>query len=433
MNSIRWFAATTTAAFLFLISPYAPTSARPAVPSDDIPIATSPAQERLDALGVNDRGDYLVVWEVDAGGGNLDVWGQYVALSGQKLGEPFPIATSSKPEYAARVAYNAQDDEFLVVYEYGYQADDHDIRGQRVDGKKGALIGPALGVGVTTGDERSPDVAYLPATGQYLAVYVMDGDIWARRIARRGQGDGGGDFLGDEFPVAADPLSPEKEPAVAAALHESYFLVAYAYAFSQEDDDVLAQRVRGAEASGEQLLGGKITLAASLERENGPALAYSPQARAFIALWQNVIPFSEDVRGRWLDAGDISAKPFIGREFEVAADAVAMERSPQVAVDAASGQVIAALTYASYPGDWRRPGLVRLQGDPWASQRILQPLSALPAGDGNALAPRIQLADGRMHFFLGYTIQWGTSPDADMDAFLHLADRWRVLLPLLRK
>lgn len=431
MKRIQSIAAAGVAAFLLWAGAQAAVQARPDIFAREIPIATSPAQERLAALGVNSRGDYLVVWETDAGGGDTDIWGQFIDLTGRRLSQAFPIAATAKPEFAARVAYNPDDNEFLVAYEYAYQDGDHDIRGQRVDGDGPTLIGNALTIGVTTGDERTPDVAYLSATGQYLVAYAMDGDIWARRVARRGHGDGGGDFLGDEFPVASDPLSPESQPAVAAAFHENYFLVTYTYTFSQEDDDVLAQRVRGAETSGDQLLGEKITLASSLEREHASALAYSPRARAFITLWQVSIPFSEDVLGRWVDAGDLSSKPFIGDAFDVAADAVTMERWPQVDVDAASGQVVAALASAAAPGDWYRPAIVRLNGDPRGVNPVLVPPRALPERAGHALAPRIKLAAGRTHFFQGYTLQWGTSPEADMDAYLYLTDRWSVTLPMI--
>ena len=430
MNVIRWIAAAMVAIFALGFA-QARAMARPATLIPDIPLATSPAQEHVTALGVNAAGRYLAVWDVDAGGGNFDVWGQFIALSGQKIGDPFPIANSGKPEFAARVAYNPQDDEFLVVYEYSYETDDHDIRGQRVDGDSPTLVGEPLAVGVTTGDERAPDVAYLPAASQYLVAYAMDDDIWARRIARRGRGDDGGDFLGDEFPVAADPLSTESAPVVAAADHENFFLIAYVYAFSQDDDDVMAQRVRGEDAAEGPLLGEAFTLAASSERENAPALAYSPQARAFIALWQNALPFSEDVRGRWIDAGNLSNQPYFGSAFDVAADPVALERSPQVAVDSSTGQVLATLAYAPSPDAWYRLALVRLNRDPQAATPVLQSPSLLPERNGHVLTPRIQLAAGRSAFFLGYTIQWGTRSDADTDAYLHLADHWRVMLPMI--
>ena len=430
MKRVIAICAVWTASFLLGWGFQTPALARPAIFARAIPIATSAAQERLAALGVNNRGEYLVVWEVDAGGGNFDVWGRLYAATGQPLSHAFAIAATPRPEFGARIAYNALDDEFLVVYEDGYPSHEHDIRGRRVRSDPAGPVGDPLGIGITTGDERWPDVAFSSTAGHYLVAYVLDGDIWARRIARPGQGDTGGEFLGDEFPVAADPRSVETTPAVAAAIHEGYFLVAYVYTFSEGDDDVLAQRVQATAPEAAPLLGNHFTLAASLEKEHAPALAYSPQAHAFILLWQVSIPFSEDVMGRWVDAKDLSSKPFLGESFAVAGDPVAMERFPQVDIDAQLNQVVVVLAWAPSPGDWYRPGVVRLRGDPHASEHFLAPLHPLPEQAGHVLVPRVKLTPGRTQFLQGITIQWGTSPDADTDAFLYLTDRWSLMAPL---
>lgn len=403
----------------------------------ETPVDISPAKASLDALGVNATGEYLAVWQVDAGGGNFDIWARRAVLQPdfRWLGDAFAVADSAKSERAAAVAYNPTDDEFLVVYEYVYNAEDSDVRAQRVAGSAAApadVIGPVLSVGVTTGNENMPDVAFLAATGQYLAVYSMDGDVWGRRIARRGQGDQDGDFLGDEFIIAADAYA-ETHPVVAAASAESYFMVAYTYAFSPDDDDVRAQRVRGQMQNGEELLGAHPALADSADRENAPTLAYSSSAHAFITLWQVSIPFNHDIRGIWVDAGNYSDKPIIGQAFDVAADVLAMENAPQVDVDARTGEVAVAFSYADMVGSWSRPALVWLTPDPRVEKHVSRSVQALPERSFQTLAPRIRLWSGQSRFLTGYTARRGTSADADRDVYLLDVSRWGVALPIISR
>jgi len=438
MNRFSLFPMAWIAPFLLALTFLsAPVLAQSSLFAREIPVDVTSAMASLDALGVNAAGEYLVVWQVDAGGGNFDIWARRAAFRPdfRWLGPAFAIANSAKSERAAAVAYDPVDNEFLVVYEYGYSSEDSDVRAQRVAGSADApsdLIGSFLPVGVTTGDESMPDVAFLASTGQYLIAYSMDGDVWGRRVARRGQGDQGGDFLGDEFIIAADAYA-ETHPVVAAADPESYFLVAYAYAFSPDDDDVRAQRVRGRAQGDEELLGAHFALADSADRENAPTLAYSSYARAFVALWQVSVPFNDDIRGVWVDAGNYSGKPLVGQAFDVAADVLAMESAPRVDVDSGAGEVAVAFSYADMAGSWSRPALVWLARDPRAAKPVARPVQALPERNFQTLTPRVRLWPGQIRFLTGYTARWGTSSDADRDVYLLDVSRWGVALPLIMR
>ncbi len=421
---------------LFIVAGgFASVCAQPSFFAREISLAATVAREDVDALGVNDAGEYLVVWQVDAGHGNTDIWARHVALRPdfRWLDEAFVVASSNKPELAAALAYNPLDDEFLVVYEYAYNENDHDILAQRVAGSADAptpLIGAALPVGVTTGNEQSPDVAFLAATGQYLVVYEMDADVWARRVARPHQGD---DFLGDEFPVAADLGSSESQAAVTAAEEPGYFLVSFTYAFSPDDDDIHAQRVRGERHAGEDLLGSGFSLAYSANREKTSTLAYSSSARAFIILWQEMLPFNTDVRGVWVNADDNSSDPVIGSEFDVAADLVAMEQSPAVDVDDDTGEVAVAFAYAAMAGDWSRPAMLWLNRDPRAAHHLTSAVQVLPEASYDTLSPQLHLSPGATHFLMGFTRRWGVSQEADRDAVLLDTARWGTALPFVSK
>ncbi len=396
-----------------------------------IPVATTVAPEQMAALGLNDHGEYLVVWQVDAGAGNIDIWARRARLTPDFawLGAAFAVANSPKPEQNAAISYNQRDNEFLVVYEYVDAPDDYDIRAQRIDAASGAatpLIGSALAVAVTTGSEYHPDATYLCATNQYLVVYEMDENIWARRVARRQQGD----FVGDEFVVAATQ-DAETHPAVAAARFEAYFLVAYTSAFGQGDDDIRAQRVRGRANGSENLLNASFVLADTTYQETAPALVYSPWARAFVAVWQQRAGSNDDVHGGWIDAGNFTNQPLIGPPFAISTHSTAAERAPAVDADARTGDIAVALTWGSNTQSWQRPAQIWLNRDPRATQRIIQALQVLPERQFMASDTTVRLLPGSGKFIQGYTAQWGTSPTANTDAYLLTNSHWPLFLPVI--
>lgn len=398
-----------------------------------IPVDTTPKTASLSALGLGRDGNYLIIWQRDAGDGNSDIWARRARLDAdfQWLDPAFAIANSANSEYDAAMAYNPLDDEFLVTYSFAYAPDDIDVRAQRVTGDAEAadpLIGGPLSVGVTTGNERTPDVAFLPTTGHYLIVYELDGDIWGRRVGRPGQAD----FIGDEFVIAQDS-APEQSPVVAAATADAYFLVAYVYIFSPDDQDVLAQRVRGTAQQGQELLGNGVPLADSSANESGPALIYHDNARAFMLLWHALAPAHESVHCLWIDARDLTDNPAIGAARPIITGERAMVREPHASIDPDSSQVLVALAYADGPGSWHRPALIWLSGDPYDANLITSSLQALPAQSFDARSPTALLQATQTQFLMGYTAQWGVSPEADQDAYLLATSRWGIALPLLQK
>ena len=87
-------------------------------------------QIRPEAAYGSSASQYLVVWEDHhwGWGDDWDIYGQRVNASGALVGSIFGISwDDSKHRLAPDVAYNAADDEFLVVWEYAYSETDHDI------------------------------------------------------------------------------------------------------------------------------------------------------------------------------------------------------------------------------------------------------------------------------------------------------------------
>jgi len=407
----------------------------------EIMVADSTRQERLQTIGYNcELGEYLIVWSVDVGGGNTDLWGRRASHYPQFhwIGQAFPIAATGSPERAVAIAFNPfGDGEYLVVFEYAFSPNDVDVKGQRVAAQQGAgddgseLIGAAIDIGVTVGNEEHPHVAYLPSTKQYLVVYELDHDIWARRVSHYHQGDGGGETSGGEFPIAANASRVEMQPVVSAGTQQSYFLVTYAYEFGGDDYDIRGQRVRGSSTPGNELIDASFDLAVSTDCEISPTIVYHQNAQAFLVAWQRTSVENDDIWGVWLDELVLIDAPATTAPFAIANDAVALEAAPSADIDATSSDVVVAFSYAPLPGTFSQLGLVWLEPDLHASSPIRTPLDVYPGRSFSFDDPVVRLCRGQSWLLVGYSARYGTSEDADRDAHLLSAARATTLLPMI--
>ncbi|UCF36764.1 MAG: hypothetical protein JSU96_18440, partial [Acidobacteriota bacterium] len=175
-------------------------------PVTDAPYKT-PVNGSAAALNPN-SGEIFVVYSLDRSGfGDFEIYGQRIdAASLNRIGEPVRISQMGpelNPDFAALqpdVAYNAQQNEYLVVWS-GDDATDgkYEIYGQRLDATSATPIGtndfpisatgsasaPALGA-------HHPRVAYNEFTNQYFVVWHADAQrdnefaIYGRRFDAAG-------------------------------------------------------------------------------------------------------------------------------------------------------------------------------------------------------------------------------------------------------
>lgn len=427
--------------------------ARPGLPVNAIyaveqVVAGTGLDESLAAIGYNShRGEFLVIWQVREANGNWNIRGRRAKMNPEFawLGSAFDIAADSRRERNPAVAYNSNDGDFLVVYEYEWSAADVDIRGQRVAGWSGAgdagfnneLKGGPFGVAESLSVEHDPDVAHFHAGQNFLVVYTVDNatdsDIYAQRVARRGLGDGGGDLIAGPFAIADDFQRSEKAPAVIAVSQQSYYVVAYTYEFSINDFDVQGQRVRGLARLNDELLDQSFDIAFGNESEGQADLAYSPTRQAYLAVWTASTGNSSDVWGAWLDERTLSGSPLIGNAFAIAADPVAYESTAAVDVDPtrASSAPAVAVTHKANAAAGERLGLAWLDPDPRASRRLAQPLSLFPDRPFLFLNPVLEVCHSKAGLLLGYSARYGAGSSAQNDAHLLPTSRWSLVLPML--
>lgn len=111
-------------------------------------------------------GGFLVTWHASVTGGGTDVFSRMVSYT-QGLGtEALLMASDSRWEAGAAVAYSTGSKEFLVVWQTYFA----DLRGVRVD-NTGTPIGSPFYVALTTDGERDPNIAYNAAADEFLVVY----------------------------------------------------------------------------------------------------------------------------------------------------------------------------------------------------------------------------------------------------------------------
>jgi len=157
-------------------------------------------RERPDVAYNSKDNQFLVVWQEKQSPDDYDIVGQMIDGQGIPQAGPIPIADTSRTERAPRVAYNGDDNEFLVVWEDGRRLPlegANEIRGRRIQGAGGT---EEQSFKITDYDTEhaaglsAPAVSY--GKGQYLVAwelqkedrieneYVALYDVRARHISR---------------------------------------------------------------------------------------------------------------------------------------------------------------------------------------------------------------------------------------------------------
>jgi len=138
------------------------------------PIITWEYDQVQPAMAYGSQTDqYLVVWEDHhwGWGNDWDIYGRFVGADGVPLGSHFGISwEGDKHRMAPDVAYNSANGEFLVVWEYEYSPDDHDIYARRV-ASDGTLVGNEFIITNLANFESNPAAAYNTANNEYLIVW----------------------------------------------------------------------------------------------------------------------------------------------------------------------------------------------------------------------------------------------------------------------
>jgi len=270
-------------------------------------IAYSPVQD-----------EYLIVYtHADpAPGSTFDIWARRVKWNGSDLNQPayapFPIRVEPDDQWNARVVYNDQSDEYLVVYQNDWASGLKDIAAQRVRASDGALLSWR---NIATGVNQwriDPHVAYNTGRNEYLIAY----SYWVSPFTK---GDVRGKITSSNMGTLSSEISicnqPDNQEYITATAGPDEYLVVWAdeEVGTLDGYDILGRRVSGA---GVPLGSGGFPIAGIGDTKlyTRPAVAYSSVYGYLVAWDYDIDPspvFDYDVSGRYVMAGQNQASSAI--------------------------------------------------------------------------------------------------------------------------
>jgi hypothetical protein len=205
-------------------------------------VATGQAEQRwLPAVAYSPvQDEYLIVYVYELSASDSDLYAKVVQWDGGAMSGEFHISTAPSRQNKPRVAYNAADDEYLVVYESIPGAGTLEIAAQRVrasDGQKQSFRVIATGAGEW---RNEASVAYNEAQNRYLIVYDRQGSgVYDGRYAWTSN-----DMTQlDADKLACDPTDYSGFPHVTAGPDE--FLYVWLKLVASNDGDIFARRFAG--------------------------------------------------------------------------------------------------------------------------------------------------------------------------------------------
>ncbi len=290
--------------------------------------------------------EYLVVWQGDDDTGALvddevEIYGQRIdAETGAEVDTDFRISdmgTDGDEDFDAfnpAVAYNSEDNEYLVVWQGDDDAgslvdNELEIYGQRIDAETGAEVGTndfrISDMGATDGDTayraQHPAVAYNSTNNEYLVVWAGDDDspplvddefeIFGQRINAASGAEVGADFrLSDMGTTDGDTAFGAYGPAVAYNFTDNEYLVVWmgdddGGSLADGEYEIYGQRIdaeTGAEVGADFRISDMGTTDGSTAYAAfGPWVAYSHASNEYLVVWR----------------GDDDTDPLVNDELEI--------------------------------------------------------------------------------------------------------------------
>ncbi|MDY6874869.1 MAG: hypothetical protein SWK90_01510 [Chloroflexota bacterium] len=178
----------------------------------------------------SDDDEYLVVWGDDRGD-NADIYGQVFSASGIPQDDNFVVSNAADEQNGPYVAYNSTDHNYVVVWGDKRGGLDYDVYGQVV-GADGTLSGNNFVVNGDASDQVPGDVIYDPNANHYLVVYVDDGD---NRVEGQMLNPTGGLLAPNAFGISG---GGGDRPRVAYNSHRNSYMAVY-----QQGADIYGQAV----------------------------------------------------------------------------------------------------------------------------------------------------------------------------------------------
>lgn len=253
----------------------------------------SPAQNQQNIqIAYNpDDNEFLLVWQDYRNGNNWDIYAQRLDGDGALLGDNFVINSSAYHQDVPHVMYAPGQDRYLVAWRHYTSASQYDVYGQRLSGT-GDFVGSAFAIatGPASTLQTPTDIVYNSQSNQFLVLW-QDGrsgklHVFGRHVSLTGS-------LGSEFQITSVTTTDQKSGVGAYNATNNQYLVVWA----TSDSKILARRMTG---------GGVVTttdtiLLSSNTSIDTPDVVYLSNTTQYLAVWKdnrNAVTTGSDIYGR---------------------------------------------------------------------------------------------------------------------------------------
>ncbi|MFQ5855780.1 MAG: hypothetical protein ACE5LU_09085 [Anaerolineae bacterium] len=276
----------------------------------NIPVLRKSADQEWPAIAYNTQdNEYLVVWQdqINFDTTRNDVFARRLAIDGTPIGDAFAVTRQALNQDFPSVAYNRTRNEYLVVWsdQRDVRISGSDVYGQRV-GADGTLAGSDIAISTALRPQLYPRVAYNPDADEFLVVWqdsrtsaTTSSDIFGQRVA------GDGSLLGANFAISDNPEA-QNQPDVAYSPATQRYLVAWDDERGADltDVDVYAQLVTGTGAPD----GTNIVVSTAAINQENVGIGYNTDLDEFLVVWEDSRGLSitnTDIYGQRVDATGI--------------------------------------------------------------------------------------------------------------------------------
>lgn len=278
--------------------------------------------------GAGADGEWLVVFERDANG-DSQIGGRRVGVDGSATGDGIRICDDAADQLHPRIAYNANNDQYLVTWtDQRDGTTNWNIYGRRVQ-SSGELAGGILAISTAPGQQLDAALAASPTAPGYLVAFT-DGrtfDIEGQLVSAQGT------LEGHQFTISA-PVNDQQMSSIAFNSTDGEYLVVWQDERSGTSD-IWGQRM--------DLDGGMLgdNLLISSGNHVLPDVAYNPDTNQYLVVWDDRTWYR--IYGQRVNAdGSLD-----GSEIPIAISGTGHRRQPQVTYNPISGEYFVVFVYES--------------------------------------------------------------------------------------
>jgi len=218
-----------------------------------------------------DDDEYLVVWS-DERGADTDIYGQLFSAGGVPQGDNFVVSDAPGEQSYPHAAYNSTDQNYVVVWRDKRNGSTYDAYGQVINAA-GVLSGTNFEINDDTGDQTPRDLIYDPTANHYLVVWT---DAGQNRVEGQLLDPGGVRLPPDAFAIS--DTGGDYARAAYDSNRTSYMVV------YQQGGNIYAQPIA---ADGSFPPSSAKTICADPAAQSLPDLEFNTATREYLVVWQD--------------------------------------------------------------------------------------------------------------------------------------------------